>query len=185
MLKALFSRRVESTPAERLYATVVAQARLPAFYTSLGVPDSLDGRFELICLHCYLVLRRLRRDQDATAETAQQLVDLLFEDMDHSLREMGAGDLGVGKRVKRMAEAFTGRIAAYDAAWSAGPAELAQALERNLYGTTTTDPTMLGSMARYLQAAAAGLNQQETAALLAGKAAFVVPDSQDSGDAVE
>src|SRR3546814_20289987 len=99
-----------------LYRAIVAQARQPGLYRDLGVPDNLDGRFEAIVLHLVLVLRRLKRDFPAGRDLAEALQESFFEDMDHSLRELGAGALGVGKRVKRMAEGFMGRLAGYEGA---------------------------------------------------------------------
>ena len=145
--------------AEGLYAALVAQARRPEFYARLGVPDSLDGRFEMVALHTFLVLRRLKSDAQAS-EARQALVDLFVEDMDANLREMGAGDLGVGRRVKAMAQALYGRIAAYEAGL-AGPQEaLAGALRRNLFGTAAEpgpDPPVLDGLAAYVRRESAGL----------------------------
>ncbi|MEJ0067455.1 MAG: ubiquinol-cytochrome C chaperone family protein [Pseudomonadota bacterium] len=98
-----------------LYAQLIEQARTPAFYGALGVPDSLDGRYEMIALHAFIALRRLRRDGGATETFAQALFDAMFADMDRSLREIGVSDLSVGKRVKEMARGLYGRIAAYEA----------------------------------------------------------------------
>jgi cytochrome b pre-mRNA-processing protein 3 len=119
--------------AEELYAAVVAQARRPEFYARLGVPDSLDGRFELIALHMFLALRRLKAEGEAAS--GQALVDRFVQDMDASLREMGAGDLGVGRRVKAMAQGLYGRIAAYEEGLAQPDDQLEAALRRNLYGT--------------------------------------------------
>src|SRR5450432_4115159 len=129
----LFRPDPNAAPAARLYDAIVSQARQPDFYAAGGVPDSIDGRFEMIVLHAYLVLRRLRGAGEVAEPLAQALVDRLFADMDASLREMGAGDLGVGKRVKRMATAFYGRVAAYEAGDKRG--DMAEALARNLFGT--------------------------------------------------
>ena len=106
--------RARRDSARLLYAAVVARAREPVFYTRFRVPDSLDGRFDMIALHAFLVLRRLKEEGADGAALGQALFDVIFSDMDRSLREMGAGDLGVGRRVKRMARGFYGRIAAYD-----------------------------------------------------------------------
>src|SRR3546814_10206076 len=108
---------------------IVWQERRPGLYRDLGVPDNLDGRFEAIVLHLVLVLRRLKRDFPEGLELAGELQEAFFEDMDRSLREMGAGDLGVGKRVKRMAEGFMGRLAGYEGALD-GPALDRPALDR-------------------------------------------------------
>ncbi len=147
----LRNRAERERRAATLYQSIVARSRATEFYEHYGVPDNLDGRFEMIVLHTFLVLNRLKRENQAAAPLAQALYDVFFLDMDESLREMGAGDLGVGKKVKRMAEAFSGRIAAYDGglASSSGDA-LEDALRRNLYGTVKeVDPDTVSAMARY------------------------------------
>ena len=105
VLGRLFKRERTEAPATLLYAKLVAQARQPEFYARCGVPDTVDGRFDLISLHLFLVLHRLKRDRPESADLAQAVFDLMFHDMDQSLREMGAGDLGVGRRVKVMIQA--------------------------------------------------------------------------------
>lgn len=169
-LASLFRKTPEADSAERLYSAVVAQARRPEFYARLGVPDTVDGRFELIALHAFLVLRRLRADGEAVA--AQALFDRMFDDMDRSLREMGAGDLGVGRRVKAMAQAFYGRIVAYGAGLDHDGAKLADALRRNLYATAPPDPARLDAMAAYLRDAALLLDHGDPARRLSGAVAF-------------
>ncbi|HWA42889.1 MAG TPA: ubiquinol-cytochrome C chaperone family protein [Hypericibacter adhaerens] len=176
-LSRLFRSDPSATPAERLYAALVEQARQPAFFREGRVPDSLDGRFEMLTLHAFLVLRRLRAEGPAGAALAQRLFDRMFVDMDESLREIGVGDLSVGKRVKAMAKAFYGRSAAYEAALSdpAGSA-LADALARNLYGTLPDRQGLpLAAMGRYLGQAAADLAAQPAAALLEGRVSFPAP----------
>src|SRR3954454_20479676 len=101
-LTRIFRPHPRRDAAHRLYAALVAAARRPGFFTEGGVPDTLDGRFELIALHAVLVLRRLNREREAQ-DLAQELFDTMFADLDRALREMGVGDLGVGSRVKRMA----------------------------------------------------------------------------------
>ena len=161
-------------PARALYETAVGQARLPAFYGALGVPDTLDGRFELVALHGFLLMRRLRSVEPGGAALGQGLFDIMFADMDASLREMGAGDLGVGRRVKTMAKGFLGRVAAYDAAL-AGSEPLAAALGRNLYGTATPVPGTVETLAGYVESAAKMLAEQRCSDLLAGRAEFPAP----------
>src|SRR4029079_5224327 len=103
-------------------------------YDSWGVPDTVDGRFDMVALHLILVLDRLRKES-GDPFFAQQLTDYFFADMDRSLREMGAGDLSVGKKVRRMAEVFYGRAKAYAAPLAAHDRQgLAEALARNVYG---------------------------------------------------
>ena len=172
-----FRRRRDEVDAAPLYAAIVAQARQPGFYLEAGVPDSLDGRFELIALHLYLVLGRLKLGGEGAAALAQATVDAFTADMDASLREMGAGDLGVGKRVQRMAAGFYGRVAAYDAAIDA-PA-LVDALRRNLYGTVSVDEGRLAAMAGYLGRAQALLAAQAISDLEAGRPAFPDPAAID------
>lgn len=120
---------------ETIYGAIVAQARLPVFYREFGVPDSVDGRFDMVVLHLWLVLRHCR--EGANAEMSQPLIDRFCSDMDHNLRELGVGDLIVPKRMVKFGEALYGRAHAYDAALDAaldaGNDALAQALDRNIY----------------------------------------------------
>jgi cytochrome b pre-mRNA-processing protein 3 len=170
--KRLISRRRRPGPAQALYARLVAQARDPGFYRHAGVPDTLDGRFEMILLHIFLVLRRLKRAQGAADEVSQALSDALFDDMDRSLRETGVGDLSVGKHVKRMAAAFRGRLAAYDTALAGGEGMLEAALRRNLYGTVSPTAAEVARVASYLRRESEALAAQTTADLAAGRLEF-------------
>src|SRR5216683_4903793 len=154
--------------AELAYGRIVEHAREPGFFTDGGVPDTVDGRFELICLHAFLYLHRLKREQQRAAPLGQRFFDTMFTDFDRSLREMGVGDLSVGREVKRMAQAFYGRVAAYDAGLAGDKAVLAAALARNLFGTAPAAPNRLAAMATYVRREAAGLRAQDMAALLAG-----------------
>jgi cytochrome b pre-mRNA-processing protein 3 len=161
--------------AELAYCRVVEQARQPGFFIAGGVPDTLDGRFELICLHAFLVLHRLKREQPQAAALGQCFFDTMFGDFDRSLREMGTGDLSVGREVKRMAEAFYGRVAAYERGLAGDDAMLRQALARNLFGTAPASPTCLDAMSEYVRGAAARLSRQGAVELLAGRVAFGDP----------
>ncbi|MBK1668645.1 hypothetical protein CKO28_11455 [Rhodovibrio sodomensis] len=165
--------RPEAKPAAELYAQAVAQARQPGFYTDLEVPDTLDGRFELVSLHVYLILRRLRADHRRTARLAQAVFDRMFEDMDGSVRELGAGDLGVGPRVKKMARNFYGRIKAYDAGLDGSRTDLREALRRNLYGNVdaVTDAT-LDTVAGYMVRTDAALAEAGLETLMQGRVEF-------------
>jgi cytochrome b pre-mRNA-processing protein 3 len=116
---------------EAIYGMIVAQAREPLFYAGMGVPDTVNGRFDMVLLHLWMVLRRLR-PAPGGAELSQALFDHFCADMDGNLREMGVGDLTVPKRMHKFGEAFYGRSAAYDAALDAGGAALAQALCKNI-----------------------------------------------------
>ncbi len=150
--------------AHRLYARVVEQARAPAFYAAYGVPDTLDGRFEMVVLHVFVALRRMKRDGAATSALAQALFDAMFDDMDRSLREIGVGDLSVGKRVKDMARGLYGRIAAYDAGLDDAGDALVEALARNVYGTVSAPPRPgLDALARYVRQAGAAFDTMPAA----------------------
>lgn len=158
----------------RLYSAIVAQARRPEFFTDSGVPDTLEGRFELIALHAWLVMKRLEQGGREAAPFNQALFDHMFADMDRALRELGVGDLGVGKQVKDMAQHFYGRAAAYGAGLAAGadPAVLEAALDRNLYGSTLPDRSQVIAMADYVRRQAANLAAAPLAGLLRGEASF-------------
>ncbi len=159
------------------YRRVVEQARQPGFFIECGVPDTLDGRFELICLHAFLYLHRLKRERPQAAPLGQRFFDAMFADFDRSLREMGTGDLSVGREVKRMAEAFYGRVAAYERGLAADDAVLEPALARNLFGTAAPTQARLAAMAGYVRREAARLNRQGAAELLAGRVSFGHPPS--------
>jgi cytochrome b pre-mRNA-processing protein 3 len=169
-LLGLFSRKPHERAGFALYGAAVGAARHPYFFAQLGVPDTLDGRFDVVALHVALVIRRLRRDPDARGQKlAQAVFDAMFADMDVNLREMGVSDLAVGKRVKRMWEAFHGRAAAYEAALDAQdlPA-LAEALARNVWRGETPEGAAdaLAARAAVLDGVLAGL---PFAPLLAGE----------------
>jgi len=168
VLAGLFKRRdTGNTAAESLYLSAVEAARRPILFTELGVPDTLDGRYEMVALHTYLVLRRLKRDHAATAELAQAVFDFMFADFDNTLRELGVGDLGVGRRVKQMATGFYGRIAAYDAGMDGG--DLAEALRRNAYGTVTVGDGPVARLAGYLKDADRALAPPPAGGFAAGR----------------
>jgi len=165
-----------SAAASGLYAALVEQARRPVFYASLGVPDTVDGRFEMVALHMFLVLHRLKAEP-GTEAFAQALFDTMFADMDRSLREMGVSDLSVGRHVKNMAKGLYGRIAAYEGGLhDATGAMLTEALRRNVYGTLTTPPDAT-PLAAYLRASAASLALQDAAGIMAGGPRFAATES--------
>jgi cytochrome b pre-mRNA-processing protein 3 len=144
-----------------IYGVIVAQAREPGFYADLAVPDTVDGRFDLLVLHLWMVLRQLAA-QNATAPS-QALFDHFCADMDANLREMGVGDLTVPKRMQAFGEAFYGRSAAYDAAMTAGQHALAQALDKNIYNGR--DLENAGRLAGYVEASIAALSSLNEATL--------------------
>jgi cytochrome b pre-mRNA-processing protein 3 len=171
----LFKPNPEQSAAQLAYRRIVEQARRPDFFLHCGVPDTVDGRFELICLHAFLYLHRLKSEQPRPARFGRLFVAAMFADFDRSLREMGTGDLSVGREVKRMAEGFYGRFAAYEEGLVADDAALRAALARNLFGTTTASPTQSAAMVVYVRDQAAALRRQRAGALLAGEIAFGDP----------
>jgi len=181
-LFGLFRKRSpDQAAAQALYESAVDQARRPEFYSDLGVPDSLDGRFEMIVLHVFLVLHRLKGVRSGVNDLSQALYDTLFADMDRSVREMGAGDLGVAPRVKKMVQGFGGRVQAYDEALEKDDAALRDAIERNIYGTVEADREALGRMADYVHAQVDALRRQDVAQLSAGNVEFAdIPARQTS-----
>lgn len=168
-------RRKTWDAARTLYGHAVKQSRRPEFYTNLGVPDTLDGRFDMVALHVFLLLHRLRCEGAVTRRLAQCLFDTMFNDMDYNLRELGVGDLGVGRRVKSMAKALYGRIAAYEAGLAADDEALAAALARNLFRNREVLPPQLGAFCLYLRREAAGLAREPYEALAAGRVEFGSP----------
>lgn len=177
-LKSLFQEAEPARNARKLYRAAVEQARRPAFYARHGVPDSVDGRFDMIALHVFLLLHRLKRDGRAQGAVGQALFDLMFADMDASLREMGVGDLSVGRKVREMAEGFYGRVAAYEAGLAGANDALEQALRRNLYGTAAPTAAQVAALAAYVRRQAAALARAPAEALLAGAAAFAAPEGE-------
>ena len=174
MILARWFARGPEAAASLAYGRIVTQARQPALYGGLGVPDSANGRFEMLALHLFLVLHRLKseRGDPACAALAQELTDHMMADMDANLREMGAGDLGVGRRVKRMAKALYGRIAAYEAGFDQGEAALRQAVRQTVFATVEPADAQVAALARYLMACREALAAQPAAALARGAIDF-------------
>jgi len=158
--------------AFQLYGAAVAAARDPYLYHDLGVPDTLDGRFDAIGLHVYLLIRRLNAESQSGPALAQAVFDAMFLDMDINLREMGVGDMSVGKRNRAMWEAFHGRGAAYSAAWDDPPA-LEMAFARNFWRGADPPPGSAMALVRLARAQAAGLAEQRLDAMLRGEVGFL------------
>lgn len=168
--------RQAPAPVAAALAAVTAASRRTTLYGACGVPDTLDGRFDMVCLHGFLALRRLKAiGSDESAAFSQALFDALFADMDAALRQIGVSDLRIGREVKKLAKAFLGRVTAYDTALSRGDAvELREALVRNVCrgddGGVDVD-----ALARYTKAAAAVLAAHPDDRVLAGDLRFPDP----------
>src|ERR1700730_4540488 len=157
---------------EAIYGMIVTQAREPLFYRDLAVPDTVNGRFDLLVLHLWMVLRRLKSVEDG-ADLSQALFDHFCDDMDANLREMGVGDLTVPKRMRAFGEAFYGRAAAYDLALTAGGEPLAQALCKNILNGAEIEKAR--QLAFYTEAAIAVLCGLDDATLRKGSWRFPSP----------
>lgn len=169
----LFRRNSYQDNAHKLYMALVEQARQPAFYVDRGVPDDKEGRFDMIVMHAFLVLRRLKRDHDKTNELAQAVFDVMFADMDRNLREMGVSDLVVGRRVKNLVKAFYGRVVAYEAGLDGADEVLAAALERNLFRNTKPEDRDIAGMIQYMRREAESLDVQSLENLMSGEVSFI------------
>ena len=177
MFDRLFKKDPMKAPARAVYVALVEAARRPFLYGQDGAPDTVDGRFDLIVLHAVLVFRRLRPDGGHAKRFNQLIFDIMFDDMDAALREMGTGDLSVGKKIREMGEAFYGRASAYDGSLDSGDAaSLALILERNLFapdsdeaGAPQTASPAAERLAHYALAAERYLADQDAQAILAGE----------------
>ena len=164
MLQNLFRTRPRQRLGEPLYELAVRQAGDPGFYTRLGVADRIDARFELYTLHVLLLVMRLRDEGEAGAEAAQALFDTYVSALDHALRELGVGDISVGKKMRKLGEAMYGRMTAYEPPLRAGDeAVLAEGLSRNVF--ESDDPAAGRALAAYALASRARLAAQSYSAV--------------------
>jgi cytochrome b pre-mRNA-processing protein 3 len=162
---------------EAIYGMIVTQAREPLFYRNLGVSDTVNGRFDLLVLHLWVVLRRLK-PMEGGAALCQALFDRFCEDMDANLREMGVGDLTVPKRMQAFGEAFYGRTAAYDFAIAEGQEELATALSKNILDGGQIENAK--RLADYTEATIAALARLNDADIQSGSWRFPSPPQVSS-----
>jgi cytochrome b pre-mRNA-processing protein 3 len=153
MLNVMRQRAQTRQAAEALISALSARARLPVFYRKFGVADTIDGRFDLLVLHAWLVLERL--SQQKLDALAQALIDGLFIQFDEALREQGAGDMGMSRRMTKMADAFYGRLKVYGEA--ADTEALAAAIVRNVFRGDAAKLEEARALAIYVMAARAHL----------------------------
>lgn len=178
MILKLFSRKAKVNEAITiaLYEAIVAAARQPRFYALLSVPDTPIGRYEMLSLHVFLVMHRLKGENISLRAISQEIAEEFFKDVDHSLRELGIGDQGVPKRMKKLARMFYGRVETYEAAFAADDREaFAAALTRNVRPEMEFWPGA-APLAAYGFEARNVLHQQRDAELARGKIAF--PDAE-------
>jgi cytochrome b pre-mRNA-processing protein 3 len=172
MLALLKRKNPYAQPAKAVYGQLLEKTRAPVFYAEYGVPDSFDGRFDLLILHVFFVVKRLAHEGRTGRDFNQALFDATFADMDQTLRERGIGDVGVPKHMRRMMKAFNGRMHAYSAALGDDKA-LAEALMRNLYGTSVVvDMEKASRISDYVLRSIAALEKQPLSDIIAGRVIF-------------
>jgi cytochrome b pre-mRNA-processing protein 3 len=169
MILPLFRRKRHDDSIDRLYGAIVAQARRPEFYASYRVPDTVEGRLDMVMLHVVLLLHRVTGESEALAGLGQAVFDRFCQDMDDSLREMGVGDLAVPKQMRRIAGAFYGRARAYQAALEEAEPS------RNIYADEPAAEAYARQFAAYVRKAVAHLRRQDGAALAAGQLSYPEP----------
>jgi cytochrome b pre-mRNA-processing protein 3 len=169
LLDRLFRPRPALNAGRALYARAVEQSREPALYSAFGAPDTVEGRFEIYSLHVVLLLDRLRGHGEPAAEVSQALFDTYVKGLDHALREMGVGDLSVGRKMRKLGEAFYGRGKSYEAAFAALPDEapLQALLIRTVYADANVTP--VSQLLAYVLEQRAALAGQPAERLLAGE----------------
>ena len=151
-------RKPEDDFAAAVYKRVGEQARAAELFEVCGIPDTLDGRFDALALHAALMIDRLRREPDGEV-LAQAFFDAMFRHLDLTLREIGIQDLGVGRRIKVMAEGLHGRGLAYREALNDGPTLLVEVLRRNAYGgRSPEDPQQVASLEAHVREYARSLS---------------------------
>jgi cytochrome b pre-mRNA-processing protein 3 len=176
MIFNLFRRAPAGDSIASLYGTIVAQARAPVFYRAFGVPDTVNGRLEMILLHAVLVFRRLSAGEGPDRALGQAIFDLFCQDMDDNLREMGVGDLAVPRTMRQIGEAFYGRQAAYAAALAtADPQALIDALTRNVFDGGAG----AGALAPYVREVVRRLDARQAGELRRGDLGFPDPAGVD------
>ncbi|MFG5117963.1 ubiquinol-cytochrome C chaperone family protein [Methylorubrum sp. POS3] len=175
MIAGFFRRAGERRRTIRtLHQRIGEAARRPDLYEALGVPDTVEGRFEALSLHVILVLRRLGHLPPPADDVAQELIDSVFVQLDESLRELGVGDMGVSKRIKKLGASFYARAGAYGTALDEGDLQgLAAALARNVLAKDEADAAQ--ALAAYVAASADALAGQDLDALLTQGPRFAAP----------
>ena len=170
--KNLIQEKPETEVARKLYAGIVAQARQQVFYSRWQVADTVDGRFDMIAVHLFLLLKRLK-DESEMKPMVQELVNLVVTDMDSSLREMGASDMSVGKKVQKMARALYGRLEAYQDAYDQADNQMLMAvINRNVFRSEAGPDEMAMYIAEYMRAQTEFLEQQPSHEFAKGVVAF-------------
>jgi cytochrome b pre-mRNA-processing protein 3 len=171
-LAPLFSWRRKDASAEKLYGAIVAQARLPVFYQSFGVPDTLQGRFVLLSLNLFAVLHRLKAGGAEAHDLAQELMDQFSADMETVLREVGVGDLSIPKKVRGLVASCSALLQSYEEGFAAGEGAVASTIAEALPLEGTLAEAAGGRLAHYLEGVVQRLEKAPLSALSAGEVRF-------------
>ncbi len=177
MILSLFKKKPADQAALKVYLSAAEHARSPYFYTDFQAPDTVDGRFEVLTLHLYAVLARLKNQGGAANNFAQKVFDLFFQNMDDSLREMGIGDMSIGRKIRGLAEAFYGRVGAYEECLSAKDENaLVAAISRNIY--EEKEKPEAARFAAYLRKLCNALETQQVSEIMDGRIEFPDPKAE-------
>ncbi|NTJ42051.1 ubiquinol-cytochrome C chaperone [Agrobacterium larrymoorei] len=178
MLFGLFRKKNNNRAiVDRQYSALTSAARQPGFYLHMDVPDTVMGRFEMLSVVMILYFRRTKASATSGQEIAQEIVDAFFQDLDHSMRELGIGDQGVPKRMKKFAGMFYGRLESYATAIDGADEDaLAAALRRNIYPQADETAPDMRALAKWMMVASEALSAQPEDAVATGNATLPSPD---------
>lgn len=178
MFDFLFKNKKLGNSAHKLFASIILQSRLSTFYSELDIEDSMDGRFDLLALNMAFVLDKLDQHEEVEdcAQLGRNLQEIMFDNLDLTLREIGVGDLGVGKKIKLMAEAFYGRMSVYKQLFNSRDLnKMIEALNRNLYRERKINIETLNQMSQYVYDQKNHINNQSIEKIISGKIDFLEP----------
>jgi len=173
--KARRLRAIDLETSRKLYERIVLQSREPSFYSFTKIPDTVNGRFELIVLHLFLLLYCFRQNSIATL-VSQDLINVMIEDLDRALRQMGIGDLSVGRKVKKMANVIEVRLRTYESALKRGDEALAKVLSEIFFGSIGPAPDVeIKLITDYIRQAIKGLLKMSSKEVMSGRVVFPIP----------
>ncbi|HPF46424.1 MAG: hypothetical protein KDF58_02295 [Alphaproteobacteria bacterium] len=179
MFGFLFNGKRLNDSGQGLFLSIIEQSRLPYFYADLEVADSIDGRFDVMVLHMAILLDELDKHNDEIPEAMKLrriVQEIMFDNLDLTLREIGVGDLGVGKKIKVMAEAFYGRVKTYQELFlSENIEKMSEALKRNVYRDGDIDKKVLSQFSTYIFKLRHDVSNQPIWDIMKGKIIFLKP----------
>ncbi|MCP5382185.1 MAG: hypothetical protein H6912_07420 [Kordiimonadaceae bacterium] len=179
MFGFLFKEKRLNDSGQFLFLSIIEQSRLPFFYTDMEIADSIDGRFDVLVLHMAIVLDELDKYSEEVPEVMKLrriLQEIMFDNLDLTLREIGVGDLGVGKKIKIMAEAFYGRVKTYQELFSSeNVEEMSEAIKRNVYRGCDVDKKILKYLSTYIFKIRRDVSDQPIKEIMKGNISFLKP----------